>query len=124
MLTCFIILYPILERFFMISSVSFNGHYGYYGKRGPVLEDIYPEYKRNYKDNDVFYFEGKNGRKPVITGNIRALAIQEQYPKYRYMFSDNDLVQEDLRAGDIRREFEQEELNAETRRQGKLYYIV
>lgn len=106
------------------SPVSFNGNFGYYGKKGPILEDLYLGYNKNLKDSDVIYIRRNGQNNAAVVGNLRALAIQEEHPKYRYMFRDSDVVEEDLSAFDIRKEFEEEELKASIRRNGKIDFTI
>ena len=109
-----------------INQTSF-GRFGYYGKQGVALEEVYPNYSSNLKDSDLIFVKDSNGVKyPVSAGNIRTLAIQEKYPFYRYMFKDSDVVERkniageiiEITAGDIRKEFAQEELKSENARYG------
>ena len=103
-----------------ITPVSANnfGRFGYYGKKGPVLEDVYNGYNRTLRDCDVIYIKDKQGKMhPTTVGNIRALAIQEEHPNYRYMFKDDDIIDKkitdgiisQITAGEIRKGFSKEE---------------
>ena len=111
-----------------INQTSF-GRFGYYGKAGAILEEVYPNYSSSLKDTDVVFVRDSKGTKyPVSAGNIRTLAIQEKYPSYRYMFKDSDVVERkniggslvEITAGDIRKEFAQEEINS---KKGTIPYI-
>ena len=107
------------------------GQFGYYGKQGPVLEEVYPGYSGKMKDNDTVCISKKDGMARYTTaGNVRTLAIQEKHPRYRYVFSDDDVVDtyivdgavRKVTAGEIRKDFALEEENA--RKEGRVPRII
>ena len=108
-------------NFSPVNQVNF-GRFGYYGKQGILLDEIYPTYSSKLKDSDVIYVKDLKGVKyHVSAGTVRTIAIQEKYPGYRSMFKDSDIVTKkllgneviEITAGDIRKEFAQEEMQAE-----------